>query len=104
MRSPSDAVRHPALARTISRRGFLTLAGSSGVVLLAACQNNAGPPAAPAATQAPLAIRTQIPASIPQNAPAPAAAPAAPAAAPTVAPVVSRGEPKGKFTKGMNAS
>jgi peptide/nickel transport system substrate-binding protein len=104
MRSPSDPTRHPALARTISRRGFLTLAGSSSLVLLAACQASSGPPATPAATQVPLAIRTQVPASIPQQAPAAGAAPAAPAAAPSVAPVVSRGEPKGKFTEAYQAA
>src|SRR6185295_2284596 len=98
--SPFEATRHPALARTISRRGFLTLAGSSSLVLLAACQSSSGaaPTAVPATTQAPLAIRTQIPASIPQNAPAPSGGVSV-AAAPSAAPVVSRGEPKGKFTE-----
>src|SRR4051794_33240818 len=59
MRSPTDVDRPAALARTISRRGFLTLAGGGSLVLLAACQGSSGPPAAPAATQVPLAIKTQ---------------------------------------------
>src|SRR6266516_3063528 len=92
---PSEVEPTPdrSLARVLSRRSFLLLAGgTSSLVLLAACQG-AAPPAPPAATQAP--IRP------PQTAPAP---PAARAPAATAAPAAARPEPRGKFSEAWNTT
>src|SRR6266516_1924704 len=96
---PSEVEPTPdrSLARVLSRRSFLLLAGgTSSLVLLAACQG-AAPPAPPEGTQAPLAMRTMPPVSLPQVTPAPAGAAKPEAAA--AAPAAGRPEPKGKFTE-----
>ena len=73
MQSPIEAIPERARARSISRRSFLLLAGSTtSLVLLAACRG-AAPEAPPAGTQAPPAARTVAPVTPPQAA-APAAA------------------------------
>src|SRR5437867_10046616 len=78
--------------RTLSRRSFLALAGSTtSLVLLAACGSPAAPPAAP---QAP---------SAPQPASTPAAAAAAPQPAATAA-SVARAEPKGRLVYGWHTT
>ncbi|MFN8634553.1 MAG: ABC transporter substrate-binding protein [Chloroflexota bacterium] len=122
----STVERAPSLSRTrrISRRQFMILSGStSTLVLLAACQRAAAPPAAPVNTQEPVVARTREaiatsapatgvaqPAAAGQATPAAAAAPAAttaPAAvqaAPTAAPAVAKPGPKGKLTEAWNTS
>jgi peptide/nickel transport system substrate-binding protein len=93
----------------------LILGGStSSLVLLAACQRGAAPPAAPAATQEPFVARTReaittpqatsAPAAAPQATSAPAAAPAAAQPAATAAPVVAQPGPKGKFVEAWQSS
>jgi peptide/nickel transport system substrate-binding protein len=82
----SEVERTPdrSLARVISRRGFLIVAGStSSLVLLAACQG-AAPPAA-----------TQAPVGPPQEAPQTAA---------TAAPATGQPEPRGKFSEAWNTT
>src|SRR5438067_133772 len=74
--------------------------GTTSVVLLAAC-GGVAPPAVPEATQAPLAARTLAPITQPQGA-SPQSGAAKPEA--TAAPGVSRGEPRGRFSEGFNAS
>ncbi len=101
MQSPDEATPNRVQARTLSRRAFLILAGStSSVVLLAACRQQAAAPEPPA-TSPPLAARTQIPIAQPQATPAP---PAAAKAEPTAAPAVGRAEPRGKFVEAWSTT
>jgi peptide/nickel transport system substrate-binding protein len=93
---PPDEVR----ARIISRRSFLTFAGSaSGLMVLAACRSPLLE-APPVETSAPLAVRTLAPVVEPRDTRAPTAA--APAA--TVGPATSRGEPRGRFVEAWNTA
>src|SRR6188508_729013 len=117
MRLKVERAPSPSRVRLVSRRRFLIVCGStSSIVLMAACQRGAAPPAP--ATQEPAAIRTREAINTPQAASAaapatsaPAAAPqatsapvaAAPASAPTTAPVVAQPGPKGKFVEGWQS-
>ncbi len=102
MQSDAERSRDRVTAPTLSRRAFLKLAGgTASAALLSAC--GGGPPAPPEATRAPLAARTMAPVVQPQATAAPAAG-QPPAPGGTAAPGVSRGEPRGQFSEGFNAS
>jgi peptide/nickel transport system substrate-binding protein len=116
MPQPVERAPNPLRPRLLSRRRFLILGGSSSsILLLAACQRTDAPPAPPAATQEPVAVRTReaiatsAPVAAAQPTSAPAAQPAATAApaaqaAPTTAPVAVQPGPKGKFIEAWNTS
>src|SRR5438132_11833804 len=100
MQSRERLPGNPA-TRTLSRRSFLALAGSStSLVLLAAC-GSAQAPAAPTSAPAPAAApeKPVVPQSI--NTPAAATAVAQPAA---TAATVAKAEPKGRLVYGWHTT
>jgi len=88
MQGPVERNRRHLRPYRLSRRAFLTLtAGTSTLVLLAACRAPGAPDAPPTSAPSTLVPRTLTT----QNTPAPASAP-------TSAPAAAQAAPKGKFT------